>query len=256
MRLALGIVCLNEAPWLRLHLPIIMRASRIAGIVAIDGGSTDDSVAVLRSYGATVEHRSWTWDFAAQQNAVVKLAERRGYDAYLKYDPDELMWPWHIDQCVELLATGQHKALVVSRYNFEGDRQHYSPYLYPDKQLRFVVLNEGFAWSERLHATTNAYTLWKEPGGTSLGVPRPILWLPHINIYHYEGIKPMPERMLKWLNYDRIKRDLPAWDALPDGYHVPDAIRFAVEFRGAQPLSVEQCGVNAPYEYERPIGLG
>jgi len=60
MRLALGIVCLNEAPWLRLHLPIIMRASRIAGIVAIDGGSTDDSVAVLRSYGATVEHRSWT----------------------------------------------------------------------------------------------------------------------------------------------------------------------------------------------------
>lgn len=256
MRFCLGIVCLNEAPWLRLHLPVILRSERIDGVVCIDGGSTDDSIETVfdlaEAAGKTcdVSVRFWDWDFAAQQNAVVQLAERLGYNAYFKWDPDELMFPEHIDQAVELLETGQHQALVVSRYNFEGDRQHYSPYLYPDKQLRFVVLNQGFYWYRRLHATTNAYEQWKEPAGTSVGVPRPILWLSHVNLYHYEGIKPMHERALKWLNYERVGQNLLALNALPDGYHVPLAVRYAVEFRGAQPLEPEQCGAMAPYEAE------
>jgi len=249
MRIALGIVCLNEAPWLALHLPVILRSTRIDGVVCIDGGSTDDSAAIVRSFGGTVATRAWDWDFAAQQNAVIQLAERLGYDALLKYDPDELLFPEHIDQCADLLATGQHKALVVSRYNFEGDRRHYSPYLYPDKQLRWHVLNEGFYWYRRLHATTNAYTLWNEPAGTSPGVERPILWLPHVNIYHYEGIKPIKERALKWLNYDRVQAGDAPLTVLPDGYAVPSLpVRYSVAFRGAQPLEPDECGECALYE--------
>ncbi len=247
MRFALGLVCLNEAPWLRLHLPVILRAARIDGVVCVDGGSTDGSADLVRALGGVVEVHPWRWDFAEQQNHVVQLAERLGYDALLKYDPDELLFPEHIDQGADLLATGQHKALVVSRYNFEGDRRHYCPYLYPDKQLRFHVLNEGFYWYRRLHATTNAYEQWREPAGTSPSIPRDILWLSHVNIYHYEGIKPLEERSLKWLNYERVGQGLAALDALPDGFHVPSGpVRYAVEFRGAQPL---ECGVLAPYEH-------
>lgn len=253
MRFALGLVCLNEAPWLRLHLPVILQSRRIDGVVCIDGGSTDKSRDVVadlargRMLPCEIEVRPWDWDFAAQQNAVVQLAERLGYDAYFKYDPDELMFPEHIDQAADLLASGAHKVVIVSRYNFEGDRRHYCPYLYPDKQLRFVVLNQGFYWYRRLHATTNAYTQWHEPAGTSVGIDRPIVWLPHARLYHYEGIKPMAERALKWLNYERIQAGDAPLTALPDGYKVPSSsFRYKVEFRGVQPLDPAVCGVEAP----------
>ena len=139
-----------------------------------------------------------------------------------------------------MLETGEHKAIIVSRYNFEGDRRHHCPYFYPDKQLRFVVLNEGFHWCERLHAKTNAYELWTELGGTSPRIPREIVWLPHVNIYHYEGTRPIAERSLKWLNYERVVAGLPPLDVLPEGAGKTMPVRYAVEFVGPQPLDVQE----------------
>lgn len=240
MRFCLGFQFLNEAAWLRRHLPIILQSRVIDGVMAIDGGSTDESVSVVydaafqAGKSVLVETRTWDWDFAAQQNAVIELAEKHGYDAYLKWDPDELLWPTHIDQAAALLD--RYHAIVVSRYNFEGDRQHYCPYLYPDKQLRFVRLHEGFEWSLPLHATTNAYHLWREPGGTSPGVDRGIVWLPHVNIYHYEGTKPIEDRELKWENYRRVGREESPLSALPEDHPVPSLpVRFTVEFGGEEP---------------------
>jgi hypothetical protein len=240
MRFCLGFQFLNEASWLRRHLPIILQARAFDGVVAVDGGSTDDSahivkmIAVERDIFCVIKRRPWEWDFAKQQNHVIEIAQWDGFDAYLKWDPDELLWPAHIDQAAALLE--HYHALVVSRYNFEGDRDHYCPYLYPDKQLRFVRLNEGFAWSEPLHATTNAYQLWREPPTTSPGVPRSIVWLPHVNIYHYEGTKPIEERELKWENYRRVARGEAPLTALPEGHPVPSLpVRFTVEFCGDHP---------------------
>lgn len=239
MRFCLGFQFLNEADWLRQHLPVILRASSIDGIVAVDGGSTDGSADVIREIAEdtplTIERHDWKWNFAQQQNLVVQIAERQEYDAYFKWDPDELMFPGHIDQAARLLE--KHKAVIVSRYNFEVDRWHYCPYLYPDKQLRFVRLNEGFYWSKRLHATTNAYSeLWTEPAGTSPGIDRDIVWLSHVNIFHYEGLRPIEERALKWLNYKRVEAGETPLDALPDDHEVPALpVRYAVRFSGEKP---------------------
>ncbi len=42
-------------------------------VIVLDSGSTDDTIEVVRSLGARVEHREWT-GFAEQKNAVIALA--------------------------------------------------------------------------------------------------------------------------------------------------------------------------------------
>lgn len=246
MRFCLGLVCLNEAPWLRLHLPVMLATSGIDGLVAVDGGSQDDSIAVLESFGAAVESRPWDWHFGKQQNAVIGLAERCGYDAMLKYDPDELWFPAHLDQAIRLLADSA-KAVVFPRINFEFDRWHYAPHANPrdfaDWQLRAFRLGEGCHWRGDLHATTNAYDLWSHNGQIMRLIGAPI--------YHYEGIKPPAARALKWLNYERVRDGQPALDTLPAEYAVPTPpLRQYVPYFGAQPLDPAMCGAMAPVQWD------
>ena len=252
MRTCLGFQFLNESAWLKLHLPVILRYP-FDGVVAIDGGSTDDSVfAIKHACGRAARklylgQRPWDWHFDLQQNAVVERAEAEGFDALLKWDPDELLYPGHIEQAFDLLKDGA-KAIKVNRINFEDDRRHYAPYDYPDMQLRFHVLNEGWRWVGRLHAGPNVWTFWHEHPNSDPHAPRDIIWCPHINIYHYEGIKPRRERVLKQQNYQRIKDGLDPWTALPDTVAVTDGpVRFIVRYDGPQPLDPFTCGVRAPY---------
>jgi hypothetical protein len=253
MKFALGFQFLNEASWLRLHLPVILQSSRIDGVVAVDGGSTDNSRIVI--LGLCAKHkievhlftRAWDWDFSKQQNFVVERCEELGYDAYFKWDPDELLWPRHIDAIAGLLR--EYKVVITPRYNFSEDRQHFCPYLCPDKQLRFVQLNQGFRWHGNLHAGTNAYQLWREdPNNTSPRAVRDIIFVPHMPIYHYEGIKPLAERALKWLNYERVADGLPAVTELPPDHPVPQyPLRATIPFMDPQPLDPAVIGLHAPY---------
>lgn len=256
-RLALGIVCLNEAPWLHLHLPAMLRAAAISGVVCVDGGSTDRSPDIVRAIATVagrpseVQVRPWGWHFADQQNAVIDLAEARGYDALLKWDPDELMFPDQIDGAANLIAMGT-KAIAFPRLNFEYDRLHYAPYTNPrdllDFQTRMHVLGQGFRWRGQLHASVNAWDIWSEDRSADNATPRELVRLLHAWIYHYEGIKPMEQRALKWLNYARVREGQPPLDVLPDGYHIPTApARWIVPFVGAQPLAPEDIGRLAPY---------
>ncbi len=59
-------------------------------IVAIDTGSTDDTIDLLRAAGAVVDERPWTGDFAAARNASLALATS---EWALVLDPDELPPP-------------------------------------------------------------------------------------------------------------------------------------------------------------------
>ncbi len=261
MKFALGIVYLNEARWLRLHLPVMLRADSITGVVAVGGGSTDGSGEVIcaacADAGKTwdITERKWGWHFANQQNAVIERAEALGYDAMLKYDPDELMFPAAIDTAAQLLFGGA-KAIAFPRINFEQDRLHYAPFQnhrdLSDYQTRAHVLGENFRWQGRLHASVNAWSLWSESQDSALGAQRKIMRLPHTPIFHYEGLKPMRERQLKWANYERVQRGEAPLAELPAGIPTrSQPAQFIVPYQGAQPLDPFECGITAPYPEER-----
>jgi len=256
----LGFACLNEEKWLALHLPVMLEA--VEGVVFVDGGSTDHSVDVViglcRERQLPVKYRvePWQWDFAKQQNHIIELAEIAGAAAMLKWDPDELLFPHHVEQGFRLLKT--YKAVKVNRINFEGNRLYYSPYIYPDMQTRFHVLHQGFRWRGRLHASVNAFELWHEHPNHDPQAKREIIWCPHIDIFHYEGIKPIEERSLKWMNYALVKEGKEPLSELPPHFIPPKLpVRHTVEFTGLQPLtpvsarfhrSIFEVGDKAPYD--------
>ena len=99
--------------------------SAVAGladeIVAVDTGSTDDTVALLEAAGARVERRPWTGDFAAARNASLDLATG---DWALVLDPDELPGDGFADALRAVLASGQHGAAAVTIRNLLPHGHH------------------------------------------------------------------------------------------------------------------------------------
>lgn len=88
MRLSAALIVRDEADHLRRCLASL--ADVVDEIVVVDTGSTDDSVAVARSFGALVLHRPWDGSFAAPRN--LGLDHVTG-DWVLYIDADEHMRP-------------------------------------------------------------------------------------------------------------------------------------------------------------------
>lgn len=227
MRVCLAFMMLNEAHWLHLHLPSVLSAFDFDGIVALDGGSTDDSVTIVRQCGGTVYHRQWDWNFGAHANAMVVCAESAQYDIILQTAPDEL---W--DKLPDLRSLPPRVGWAFPRYNFVADRLHLSanPDWYPDYQLRAWRLNEGVRFRGVVHEMPQL----------------PSIEYKHTHIYHYGSIAPLRQRMTQYENYRRIQRGEPVVATIPDdmvGMDYPDRHAFV----GTQPLDPRLIGEKAPF---------
>lgn len=89
-----------------------------AQLCALDTGSTDGTVALLRSAGATVAHRAWDDDFAAARNASLQLATG---DWVLVLDADERLGERARGAIRSLLSNdAAGAASIVLRSRFEG----------------------------------------------------------------------------------------------------------------------------------------
>lgn len=79
----------------------------VAGLVGetiiVDTGSTDDTVAIAQSHGASVHSINWDNDFAAARNASLRHATG---DWVLVLDADEVLWP-ATAQVLQALDSGQ-----------------------------------------------------------------------------------------------------------------------------------------------------
>ena len=257
MKLALGVNFQNNSHWLALHLPAMLSAggirnAAIDGVVAIDGGTTDNSMTVVRQVCAQYDvpldltEVPFTWDFGTQQNNVVRRAEELGYTHLLKWDPDELMFPEAIQQ-VRLLFGAGYVALWLPRINFEKSRFEYCPELYPDWQGRAWELNRGISWEGVRHATIGASL--SALGLTSItlfGKPV-VIKVPDCPIFHYEGLNDGYYRRLKQLNYEETARGNPPLSYLPPEAE-PVPYRHRIPFVGHQPYV--EGGPLAPFEEE------
>ncbi len=233
MRLCLAVAFQQEAHWLRLHLPRLLEAKSVAGLVTLDGGSTDGSADVALALGGVVAERAFGWDFSAHLNALIEACEAAGYDAMLRLDPDELMWPEDVDHVAGSLERGAG-ALMWPTYHFERDRLHWMPQLYPDCHIRAWMLDRGVRYTGRLHE-------WPQPSQ-----PCAIVKLEDVHLYHYEGIRTDARRRLKHLNYQRLLAGLEPLSELPPGQPEIGWRPYEV-FERAQPLDPAVIGARAPF---------
>jgi hypothetical protein len=236
MKICLAFLMQNEEHWLKLHMPVWAKAVH-SGFVCVDGGSTDESKRIARSYDAMIFERPFNWDFRDQLNFMIEQCENAGYDALVRLDPDELMFPDDISLVIQYLNRGI-EAIMWPTVNFEKDRRHYMPDKYPDFHWRAWHLNKGVRYEGRVHIGPDQ-SLQKNNLVT--------LMLPNVNLYHYEGLRTDPARRLKHVNYARLGQGLPALAEIPPGDEGQTGWRDHAPYPFLQPLDPDKIGLRAPF---------
>lgn len=231
MRLCLAFMMQNDVPWLRLHLPVYAASDVFDGIVALDGGSTDDSVEYVESLGGRVYAHPFANHFGAQGNRLINACALEGYDAMLRIDPDELLSVEDMHKVRGALEAFPDRLLGLTRRHFVGDRLHVHPDWYPDYQWRAWWLNSGTRYDD-------AAAVHELPTGNRLE-------LPDVTLFHYGYTLSDGERAYKIALYEAIQQGAP----------LPTRADYAnwklniprVEYTGPQPLDPAVIGDRAPF---------
>jgi hypothetical protein len=197
-------------------------------ILAVVGPSFDE-VEILGDEGVPIS------DFAAQRNRLIDSAERKGFDWMFMLDSDEAMWPADIAR-VRALMTPKARLIVLPRYEFVQDFEHYDPTEYPDPQGRVFRLGIGYRFRRPVHE----------------GLYRPLAPLSEMRLrrgvfsadtpnFHYGRLKDAAGMELKLLNYERLAAGDPLLDSLPASVVVDEQRHFyrqSVPFPGPHPLGL------------------
>lgn len=116
LRLSLCMIVKDEAEMLPRSLAAA--ADAVDEIVVVDTGSSDDSVAIARSFGATVLEREWTGSFAEARNASFDAASG---DWILYLDADEVLVAEDAPLLRELTGRTWREAFYLVETNHTGE---------------------------------------------------------------------------------------------------------------------------------------
>ncbi|HVY96574.1 MAG TPA: glycosyltransferase family 2 protein [Solirubrobacterales bacterium] len=116
LKLSLCMIVKDEAEMLPRSLGAA--AGAVDEIVVVDTGSSDDSVAIARSFGATVIEREWTGSFAEARNASFDAA---GGDWILYLDADEVLVAEDAPLLRELTGRTWREAFYLVETNHTGE---------------------------------------------------------------------------------------------------------------------------------------
>ncbi|MFB0515825.1 MAG: glycosyltransferase, partial [Candidatus Neomarinimicrobiota bacterium] len=93
-------------------------------LVVVDTGSTDDTIAIARSFGAQIHHFEWIDDFAAARNESLRHATG---DWIFWLDADERLVPSSIEPLRRLLTTPKRPTIYqVQIRNLRADQMSYT----------------------------------------------------------------------------------------------------------------------------------
>lgn len=220
MKFCLGICFQNEESWLRQHLLKIPHPHGW-GLVGLDGGSTDQSAALFEAEGGVVYHRPFDWHFGNHMNALIEACTASGYDAMLRLDPDETVFPYLFSVLEETLESVE--IVGLPRYAFVEDREHWNPRWHPDYQLRAFRLNRGLRYQGTVHEMLN-FTEGRY-GLVYLDRARP-----HTHIYHYGWTLPLEQRRIREAHYAELRGG-----NFEPSEHLQDGYPYHEPFAGEQP---------------------
>lgn len=121
MQLSLCMIVRDEAQ----NLPLCLQSVRgvVDEIIIVDTGSTDETIAIARSYGATVYEQTWQHDFAAARNYALQFVQG---EWVLVLDADEVLSPGCIDELKSAIQSPDLIAITLLRREVGAEQTPYS----------------------------------------------------------------------------------------------------------------------------------
>lgn len=158
-----GILTFNSAQHIRQCLESV---KDFAEIIIADGGSSDETLAIAREYGATIMEQSEQGkvieDFALERNRQVEAARQ---DWFFYVDSDEIVTPElaaDIRRVTSVKPSGHFFYDVRMQFSGEGGTKQYRMYK-PLYQTRLFNKTTGARFSKRIHEKVrfdkNKYTV-------------------------------------------------------------------------------------------------
>jgi glycosyltransferase involved in cell wall biosynthesis len=129
-------------------LPRTLEAARPAvdEIIVVDTGSTDATIEIARSFGATVIEREWTGSFSDARNASLEAATG---DWFIYLDADEVLVSDDVERLRALAGQTWREAFFLHETNFTGDESTGVSVVH--SALRMFRNRPEYRFSGRLH---------------------------------------------------------------------------------------------------------
>lgn len=228
MKLALGMIVYNDSKMLEKLLHLHIHA--FDGVIAVDSGSTDNSIEVLCKHGAQWVFQPWQ-DFSVARNVCIEWAKIAGYDQIFFLDCDESLLFDDVKIIRSLAET--HKVLAFPRLEFIESPEFINSIFYPDIHVRCFPLNGEFHYRGKIHEVLFHGNSQQNVLQTAEAVK-----IPYIHVYHYGKLKPASEIQLKYQNMDRTAHGEPRQPVIT-GELIPSFSQGPkVRFYGRQPLCI------------------
>lgn len=149
-------------------------------ICIVDTGSTDETVTVARSFGATVSFHEWTNDFSAARNAALRQATGQWI---LIIDADETLCREDGPALRRLLESSEHEAYFIQLLSFIKDNSPDS--VVRNQVVRLIRNRPAYCYNGRIHE------------GLDLTSAQGKVAYSDIRIYHYGYLKDVIHRKEK-----------------------------------------------------------
>ena len=144
MRLSLVMIVRDEEEMLPRTLEAIKPA--VDEIIIVDTGSTDATIEIAKSFGATVIEREWTGSFSDARNASLEAATG---DWWIYLDADEVLVSEDVDRLRALTGQTWREAFFLHETNFTGDEGNGISVVH--SALRMFRNRPNYRFSGRLH---------------------------------------------------------------------------------------------------------
>ncbi|HZR64064.1 MAG TPA: glycosyltransferase family 2 protein [Terriglobales bacterium] len=155
MKISVALITLNEEQNLPRTLESVMPLVRDGQgeIIVVDSGSTDQTLEIVRSFGARIFTEPWK-GFAAQKNSAMEKATA---DWVLQLDADEALEPRLVAEIENaVVRAGSLVGFWIPRKNFFLGRWIKHGGFYPDPKLRLIRRGTGKFEEYGAHPTIKA----------------------------------------------------------------------------------------------------